>query len=221
MDPRLERLDDAVAEMEAVERGNLIGDRLPLIRSSIVSSTGSSRVRPGQTVTLRARIPGQAVTKVEWSVTTGPQGLLRGARADGSSLQLNVPKTLAGATGVILARATLKNGDTVDASTLVRVQGTSAAVRTRASDDRLLAEAALVRSRAAATARAASALLDAKLGGRAAGRAGARREGGEGVSPRAVRRHPEFPRHRGRIDRREVRDRRGAVIRPADVHGHG
>ena len=169
MDPRLDRLDDAVAEMTAVERGNLVGERLPLIRSSIVSSTGSRPILPGRTVTLRARVPGQAVSKVAWSVTAGPQALLRNARTDGSSVQLTVPAALAGTTGVILARATLTNGDTIDASTLVQVQGARAGVRTRASGDRLLAEAMLVRTRAAATARAASALLDAKLGGRTAG----------------------------------------------------
>ena len=170
MDPRLDRLDDAVAEMTAIERGNLVGERLPLIRSSIVSSTGSRPIRPGRTVTLRAQVPGQAITKVAWSVTAGPQALLRDARTDGNNLQLTVPAGLAGATGVILARATLKNGDTIDASTLVQVQGSSAAIRTRASDERLLAEAALVRAQAAVTARAASALLDAKLGGRVADR---------------------------------------------------
>lgn len=35
LDPRLERLDRAVAEMSAVERGDLVGDRLPLVRATI------------------------------------------------------------------------------------------------------------------------------------------------------------------------------------------
>jgi hypothetical protein len=165
-DPRLERLDRAVAEMTAVQRGDLVGDRLPVLASRVISSAGTGAIRSDRDVTLRVRVPGRRITGVRWSVVAGPQALLRGARVTGGALTLRASRALAGETAVVLGRATLADGDTVDATTLIRIAGTASGPRTRTRDARLLGDAAVMRARGAETARAADALLADKLGGR-------------------------------------------------------
>lgn len=169
-DPRLETLDEALGQMRAIDRERIVGERLPIVRARITSSTRSTRVRAGSRPTLRLRIPGRTVKAVRWTVAHGQRAMLRGAQASGMALRLTVPRALAGSVAVVRAEATLANGDVIQASRLVEVEGRPVRAARNARSLGLAADAAIVRARGAELAVQAEALRQEKLADRPAAR---------------------------------------------------